>query len=166
MTRPSLRPSWKQLPGPAKLTCRNFYVLSICFRPYGVPVLQYHPDAVEAAAMVLPYFPNLSRLSLSAMPNGVIIPPKALKAAHLSSLPIETLDIIGGSSTGFVDPILDAASPTLQTLNICYYDGSPLTALGSPFPNLRSLCITSSCLRRPENLDVFLYRFTGLHSFI
>lgn len=127
---------------------------------------QYQPLGLEAAAMLLACLPNLSCLSLTAIPSLMLIPLSALKAAHVCSLPIRTLDVPGGASTHLMDVILELASSTLRTLNIHKYNGANLRVLARPLPNLRNLCITSSTIRQSDDLGLFLSHLTGIETFI
>jgi hypothetical protein len=82
--------------------------------------------------MLLACLPYLKTLGLSAGVPSRCVPASALRAAGVSSLPIETLDIAGCDykSGRRLDGILELASSTIRTLNVDISDGEGLLSLG------------------------------------
>lgn len=127
---------------------------------------QYRPCGLELATMLLACLPNLACLSLTAIPSLAHIPLSALRAAHLSKLRIQTLDTVGYSA--IADVILEAASSSVQTLNLHMLDGADqeaLQALARPLPKLRNLCITISRVKF-DILSFFHSHLRDTESFI
>jgi hypothetical protein len=125
----------------------------------------YRPGGLELTTMLLACLPKLACLSVS-MPSPGLIPLSALRAANISTLPIQTLDFIyyATSETVF-SSIFEAMSSNLRTLNLHMPDGADLRALARPLPNLRDVCITSSLLTRTDDLGFFLSHLRGIERF-
>jgi hypothetical protein len=129
---------------------------------------QYQPACDEVLGMLLACLPNLKTLSLTAGVPSEGITASALRAAGVSALPIETLDLICCVSKlrCRLDGILELASATIRNLYLYICDGDGLGRLArhGPFPNLRSLCITDSRLSGSD-LASFLSHCSSLETF-
>ncbi|KAK4237068.1 hypothetical protein C8A03DRAFT_34999 [Achaetomium macrosporum] len=109
---------------------------------------QYRPAGDEMLGMLLACLPRLKTLSLSGTPPRRGVPVSALRAAGVSALSIETLDInvFDHTLNQELDGVLELASSTIKNLCIdgCdVYRRSLLTGQGH-FPNLRNLRIVNS----------------------
>lgn len=127
---------------------------------------QYRPSASEIVGMLLACLPHLKTLSFSAGAPCLRVLASALRAVGVSTLPIETLDIICCDETlrGRLDGVLELAAFTIRSLYIDICDGVGLKSLGPAFPHLRNLCITNSRLRGSD-LASFLSRCASLETF-
>lgn len=129
---------------------------------------RHWPYAMESLGMLLACLSKLNHISFSTLPYIACVPPDALRAAGVSSIPTQTLDITDGFSSPLSHTILELASSTLQTLNIDSYSGEQLVALPSPpMPSLKHICITqlTHAVISPDDLAIFLSRCTGLERF-
>jgi hypothetical protein len=127
--------------------------------------IEYRPAGLELATMLVACLPNLACLTLST-PSPGFIPLSALRAANISSLPIQTLDFdCYDCSEAVMGGIFEAASPNLRTLNLHSPDGADLRTLARPLPNLRDLCVTGSVLTRSDDIGLFLSHLRGIERF-
>lgn len=129
----------------------------------------YRPSGEELAVILLACLSNITCFRFSQILND--IPLSALKAAGLSGLPIQTVDLRGLSFhlSGQLNGILEMSLSTLRTLNLHSCGGWVLRYVARPLPNLKNVCITNSKLRvsGPESdLAHFLSYCVGLESFI
>ncbi|KAL2169368.1 hypothetical protein VTG60DRAFT_6142 [Thermothelomyces hinnuleus] len=117
-------------------------------------------------AMLLACLPRLKTLSVLAGVRLTAIPAASLRAAGISSLPLETLDIACCDiHTGSHNGILDLASFTIRSLFLNMCDDDMLSELSKyAFPNLRNLCIAQSSVSH-SGLEPFLSRCVGLEIF-
>lgn len=128
----------------------------------------YQPSGDELLGLLLAFLPHLRTLSFRSSAPLKGIPASALRAAGVSTLPIETLEIMCCYETlgSRLDGIVELASPTIRNLYIDICDGfgfNLLTRRGS-FPNLRNLCIANSRLNGSD-LASFLSRYDSLETF-
>ncbi|KAK3939201.1 competence-damaged protein-domain-containing protein [Diplogelasinospora grovesii] len=104
----------------------------------------YGPSGPKMTGMILACLPNLTNFSICCISGTILrcLPSSVLRAAGVSSLPLQTIDVIGGCLGDRFDGILEMAAPTLRTLNI--FDAELSSgSLARPFPNLRNVGITT-----------------------
>ncbi|KAL2181467.1 uncharacterized protein P884DRAFT_5386 [Thermothelomyces heterothallicus CBS 202.75] len=129
---------------------------------------QYRPFGDELLGLLLACLPHLKTLSFTAGASLQGIPASALRTAGVSTLPIETLEIMCciESLGSRLDGIVELASSTIRNLYIDICDGVGLSLLNRRgyFPNLRNLCIANSRLSGSD-LSSFLSRYGNLVTF-
>ncbi|KAI0101736.1 hypothetical protein GGR51DRAFT_529174 [Nemania sp. FL0031] len=130
----------------------------------------YRPGAEELAAMLLSCLPNLSHLYLPIRTPQCPIPAKALSAAGVLRLPLQSIEFCARSSNlkYRLGGILEMSLSTLKTLTInsyCPRHGDKLGISDLKFPSLRNIIVTMTEMSEPD-LELLLSRCTGLETFI
>ncbi|KAJ8133247.1 hypothetical protein O1611_g372 [Lasiodiplodia mahajangana] len=130
----------------------------------------YRPRAEELVALLLSCLPNLSQLYLTMGTPRSPIPARALSAAGVLRLSLQTLEFCPGGSDlrQRLGGILEMSSSTLETLTINAYrprDGDKLEISDLYFPSLRNIIVTMSEMSDPD-LELLLSRCAGLETFI
>ncbi|KAI1774354.1 hypothetical protein F4818DRAFT_80234 [Hypoxylon cercidicola] len=127
----------------------------------------YQPFCDELGGLLLVYLPNLTSLSLTGGTPSRNIPSSALRAAGVSSLRIQTIDLLGcGKDWGYrLDGILEMASSTLKTLNLNSCTSAGLQSLARPLPNLRNLRLTNCKFGSPR-IESRFPNYMGLETFV